>query len=122
MSKTVLVIDDDKVARQSLAQVLDEAGVKVEEAIDGKSGLDKAQKLKPALIVTDIRMPKMDGLEMINKLREQEWGRSVPVIILTVDEAPSTLNQALEAGVTVYLSKASADPQMIADQVLTALG
>jgi CheY-like chemotaxis protein len=122
MSKTVLVVDDDKLARHSLAATLKNANLEVEEAGNGAEALKLAEEQKPELIVTDIHMPDIDGLEMIEKLRKEDWGKDIPVIILTVDEAPSTINQALAAGVTVYLSKATADPQGIADQVVTALG
>jgi CheY-like chemotaxis protein len=122
MSKTVLVVDDDKLARHSLAATLKNAGLETTEAENGKDALDSAKKAQPDLIVTDVHMPEMDGLEMIENLRKEDWGKSIPVIILTVDEAPATINQALASGVTVYLSKASADPQAIADQVVTALG
>ena len=67
-------------------------------------------------------MPEMDGLTMVEELRKDQWGQSVPVIILTADEGMDIINQALSAGVTVYLTKVGVDSRMLADQVVTALG
>lgn len=122
MSKTVLVVEDDTLVRQSLVHVLTEKGLQVVEAADGKEGLEKALAGGINLVVTDVRMPEMDGLEMVEKLRADDNGKQLPVIVLTNDEQTATMNQALQAGVTVYLSKASTDAETIADQILTAAG
>lgn len=122
MNSTILLVDDDPLARKALATTLEDAGLNVLQAGDGEEALVIATKNNPKLIVTDIHMPKMDGLTMIKQLREHTETKAIPVVILTVDEAPATLNEALSAGVTVYLSKASADPQVIADQIIIALG
>lgn len=122
MSKTVLVVDDDKLARKSLSSLLINAGLTVLEAENGKQGLDEALKCKPNLVVTDVHMPEMSGLEMVEALRQDTWGESVPVIVLTVDEALSSINQALAAGVTIYLTKSGVDAESLAQQVVTAIG
>ena len=67
-------------------------------------------------------MPELDGFALIDTLRKDDWGHTVPVIVLTADEGTETLNQALSSGVTVLLTKAGVDSQTLADQVLTALG
>lgn len=123
MSKTVLLVDDDKLARKSLASVLADAGLTVEEAANGKEGCEKALEVKPDLIVTDVHMPEMDGMQMIQKLKEDEaWGSKVPIVVLTIDEAPAYINQALEAGVTFYLSKNGVSNEEIAEQITIAAG
>lgn len=123
MSKKVLVVDDDKLARKGLTKVLEDAGMDVSEAVNGKEGLEKALREKPDLIVTDVHMPQMDGLQMIEELRaDEEWGKSVPVVVLTVDDATTSINQALAAGVTFYLTKTGMTPDAIADQVVVAVG
>jgi two-component system chemotaxis response regulator CheY len=122
MSKTVLVVEDDDLVRHGLAENLKEKGITVLEAADGKAGLETALANKPDLIVTDVRMPEMDGLAMLEQLRQDEWGKGVPVIVLTTDEATASINQALEAGVTAYLPKLDLEPQAITEQILVALG
>jgi len=122
MSKTVLIIDDDKLARKSLTSLLANDSLNLIEAENGAEGLKAALDSRPDLIVTDIHMPEMDGLTMVEELRKDQWGQSVPVIILTADEGMDIINQALSAGVTVYLTKVGVDSRMLADQVVTALG
>lgn len=120
--KTVLIVDDNELVRKSLAASLISNEVTVETAANGKEGLDKASKLHPDLLITDVHMPEMDGLQMIDKIREHEWGAKIPVIVMTIDEGTESINKALEAGITVYLSKNSTDPAGVADQIKTALG
>ncbi len=122
MNKTVLVVEDDNLARKSLVSALEEKGLTVSQAVNGKEGLAAAITNKPDLIVTDVRMPEMDGLSMIGQLRQDKWGKDVRVIVLTTDETTTSINQALKNGVTVYLPKTTLDPAAITDQVLVALG
>lgn len=121
MSKKILVIDDDKLMREGLAALLKSAGQTVLEASNGKEGLKTALAEHPDLVVTDVRMPEMTGLEMIEKLREDKWGKAVSVIILTNDESNDSINQALQSGVTTYFSK-SLDPVTLSQQVLQMVG
>lgn len=119
--KTVLVVDDDRLIRQSLVQALKDAGLQTVEAGGGQEGLDKALEARPDLILADVRMPGMDGLQMIEELRTDDWGKQVPVVILSTDETTESVNQALSAGVTVYLSKTQLTPDAIAQQIVNSL-
>lgn len=120
--KTVLIVDDNELVRKSLGASLVSNEVHVETAANGKEGYEKAETLHPDLLITDVHMPEMDGLQMIDKIREHEWGAKIPVIVMTVDEGTESINKALEAGITVYLSKNTTDPAGVADQIKTALG
>lgn len=122
MSKTILIVDDNELIRKSLSAALVSNEIAVETAVNGQEGFDKALEFQPNLIVTDVHMPEMDGLEMIQKLRADEWGMKVPILIMTVDEEAESINKALEAGVTVYISKNVSDPASIVDQIKVALG
>lgn len=121
MSQTILIVDDDSLVRRSLAHALTEIGFAVDEAGDGKAGLDKALATHPDVIVADVRMPQLDGLQMVEKIRADAWGKNVPVMILSTDDTTSSVNQALSAGVTVYLSKTSLSPDQIAEHIAQAL-
>jgi len=121
MAKTILVIDDDRLVRRSLDQYLTEGGFSVTQAVNGKEGLDAALETHPDLIVTDIRMPEMDGMEFLEQLRKDDWGRTARVIVMSSDDSTTTVNKALEVGVTFYLSKANLTPDLIAQQVSMAL-
>ena len=82
--KTILVVEDDPPILKTLVDKLTEEGFRIIEAHDGEEGLMVANKNHPDLILLDIVMPKMDGMTMLKKLRqENEWGKSVPVILLT---------------------------------------
>ena len=122
MSKTILIVDDNELIRKSLAAALISNELDVETAQNGKDGLRIALDKQPDVIVTDVHMPEMTGLEMIEKLRTDEWGKKVPIIVMTVDEGTESINKAMEAGVTVYISKNMNDPASIVDQIKTALG
>lgn len=123
MSKKVLIVDDNKLVRQGLAEALEAKGLSVETAENGEEGLKKATGGDIDLVVTDVRMPGMDGLEMIEEIRKDEKGKKLPVVILSVDDQTTSINQALAAGVTVYLSKANfyTDADTIAEQISNAL-
>lgn len=119
--KKILLVDDDNLIRKSLAEALTQAGYAVEEAPDGKAGLAKAMASHPDLVVSDVRMPELDGLQMVDQLRTDDWGKQVPVIILSTDDNTTSINQALVAGVTLYLSKTTATPDSLAAQITAAL-
>jgi CheY-like chemotaxis protein len=122
MSKTILIVDDNNLIRQSLTAALVSNELIVESANNGKDGLKLALEKHPDLVVTDVHMPEMDGLEMIEKLRADEWGKKVPVLIMTIDEEAESINKALSAGVTTYMSKNVSDPASIVEQIKIALG
>lgn len=123
MIKKVLIAEDDKLARSSLIDALaDTNTIKTIEAVDGVDALEKAEANLPDLIVTDIHMPNMDGLEFVEKLHATSWGKDMPVIIMTNDSTTSTLYDALKGGVSVYLSKTSLDVDAFAIQIKQAVG
>ncbi len=106
--KTILIVEDDNLVRAALARALESnTDLEIHEAVDGKEGLEAALKHHPDLIVADLHMPVMEGQDMLKKLREDAWGKTAKVIILTADEGTATLNEALESGVTTYLVKSN---------------
>lgn len=110
--KRVLIIEDEPSLCQTLRQALETANFSVLEARDGVEGLDVSLREHPDLILLDIILPKMDGLTMAKKLREDPWGKDVPIIILTNlsvsenKESISAVTQAVEHGIYDYLVKA----------------
>lgn len=120
--KLILIVEDDNLVRGVLASNLTAKGFSVLEAGDGQAGLDAAQAKHPDLIICDVHMPQMDGLAMVEALRSDTATEDIPVIMLTNDEAASSLNRALQNGVTMYLSKTTMEPDLIAEQVAASLG
>src|SRR5690606_12319544 len=77
----ILIIDDEKAIRYALREILEHEGHKVDEAEDGATGLDKARKGRFDLVMCDIKMPRMDGLEVLEKLQAHDT--DVPVVMIS---------------------------------------
>jgi CheY-like chemotaxis protein len=82
-SRQVLVVDDDELIRGLVSQVLEREGYTIVEAADGQEALDALRDWEPALIVLDLRMPRMDGLTFLAEQRSQGLARDVPLIVLS---------------------------------------
>ncbi len=120
--KQLLVVDDDNLVRKTLADMLGNSDTTVTQASNGQEALDLATQQKFDLIVTDVHMPVMDGMEFIRQFRLTENGKTTPVIIMTADGSGSMLNKALVEGVSVYLSKSSQEAEDIVQQIRLAMG
>lgn len=98
--KTILIVEDNTTTLQTLTEAFEREKLAVLSALDGEQGLERALRERPAVIVLDIMMAKMDGITMLKKLRLDAWGRSVPVIILTnltyLDDMPEVKSLASE--------------------------
>jgi DNA-binding response OmpR family regulator len=81
--KIILIAEDEKSLRDALDLKLVSSGFSIIEAKNGEEGLEFSLKEHPDLILLDISMPKMDGMTMLKKLRVDDWGKNVPVIMLT---------------------------------------
>lgn len=82
--KKILVVDDEKDLRETIKMMLEAAGgYKVETASDGKEAVKKAHLVKPDLVILDIRMPEMDGLQTLKLLKESTATMAIPVVMLT---------------------------------------
>ncbi|CAN5796184.1 sigma-54 dependent transcriptional regulator [soil metagenome] len=99
----VLVIDDDSGLRRALTLILEDGGYKVETASDGESGLLQAKSGNPDMILTDVRMPGIDGLAMLDRLRS--GGSSTPVIVMTAYGSMDLAVEAVRRGASDYLTK-----------------
>jgi two-component system, OmpR family, alkaline phosphatase synthesis response regulator PhoP len=119
--KKVLVVDDEHAIRVALNDKLDAAGFEVILANNGIEGLKKALVDHPDVIILDILMPKMDGLEMLKMLREDVWGKNAPVIILTNISDYYQLEEALKIGISEYMVKAEWSLKEVVERVKAAL-
>jgi CheY-like chemotaxis protein len=104
IAKTILLIDDSEIFRKGLSQILEEDGYVALQATDGMQGVEAAVQFKPDLIITDIEMPVMNGVEAIKRIRLQ-LGLSIPIIALSSHPAEELKAHAIEAGCTEYLCK-----------------
>jgi CheY-like chemotaxis protein len=104
-SFTVLVVDDDNELRELLSTELELEGHKVVTANNGLEGVDKARTLKPDLILMDIMMPEMDGIEATMILKEDEYTKYIPIIMVTSIDKKDDMAKGFEAGATDYVTK-----------------
>jgi len=102
--KKVLVVEDHHDTSFLLCRLLKMEGYEVEHAIDGMVGYNAAETAPPDLIVTDIQMPRMDGIEMIKRIRESNACRQVPIIVMSA-YGQRRINDALEAGADGVVEK-----------------
>ncbi len=102
----ILIVEDDIDLLEVLKNKFTAEKFTVIQAADGKIGLEKAFVNHPDLILLDIVMPVMDGLTMLHKLREDSWGKNVPVILLSNLSDEAKIAEAMKHGVYDYLVKA----------------
>ena len=105
MKKTVLVVDDSATMRDMVSYTLATAGFDVVEAEDGVDALDLLGDGRVDLIVTDINMPRLDGIGLIQRLRGQDGFKGTPILCLTTERGDDTKNAAREAGATGWIQK-----------------
>lgn len=105
MNKTILTVDDSRVMRDLLNATLTEAGYDIISAVDGQDGLEVARKSNVDGIITDINMPKMDGFEFMETIRQDEKFRSTPILVLTTEASAEKKNRARRAGATGWIVK-----------------
>ena len=110
----ILAVDDSASMRQMVAFTLKGAGYGVIEAVDGKDALDKAKAGTPDLILTDVNMPNMDGIELIRQLRALPQYKFTPMLMLTTESGPEKKAEGRAAGATGWLVKPFNPEQLLA--------
>lgn len=121
MSANILTVDDSASIRLTTKVTLTNAGYSVTEAVNGAEGLMAAKGSSFDLIVTDLNMPVMDGLTMIEELRKLPAQAGVPIIFLTTESDPDLKARAKAAGATGWLTKPF-DPESLVKIVKKVLG
>ena len=114
MSARILVVDDSASMRQMVAFALTSAGFAVEEAEDGQAALGCAQSRRFNAVVTDVNMPRMDGISLIRALRGLPEYRFTPMLMLTTESAADKKSEGKAAGATGWLVKPFNPEQLVA--------
>ena len=112
--KTVMTVDDSATIRQMVRFVLQGAGYEVVEATDGADALSKLKGQELHLFLSDINMPKMDGLELTRQLRAMPQYRFVPIVLLTTESHPEKKQEGKAAGATAWIVKPFNPDQLLA--------
>ncbi len=108
MALDVLIVDDSAAIRKILNRVLVQAEVllgKVHEASDGNEALEKLKTEKVGLILSDINMPNMDGIEFLTRVKGDEALKAIPILMVTTEGSQAKVMQALELGAAGYVKK-----------------
>lgn len=104
--KKILIIEDEATLQKTLNDLLSQEGYEILSAVDGLRGMELAFDKKPDLILLDIILPKMDGFEVLKKIKENKDTSQIPVVILTNLSSVNDIQKALDLGATTYLVKA----------------
>jgi two-component system chemotaxis response regulator CheY len=121
MSKTILAVDDSASMRQMVGVTLRAAGYEVIEAADGDEALDYAREHRVDLVLTDVNMPRMDGLRLVSELRALPNYHLTPLLLLTTESSPERKAAGKRAGATGWMVKPF-DPEQLLATLARVLG
>lgn len=117
----ILVVEDEEILLTALQEELRQSGYQTEGAVDGEDGLVKVKSFQPALVLLDLVMPKMDGMTVLKKLKENPETKDLPVVILTNLSDYERISEALSLGAKDYLVKANYSLADLLEKVKTVL-
>ncbi len=115
--KIILVVEDESSYQDILLDKLSRSGFKVIGARNGKEGLETAIKLRPDLILLDIEMPLLNGLTMLEKLRQEDWGSTVKVILLSAYQDTDKISEAMDLGAYDYFVKTEIEIETLVEKI-----
>jgi chemosensory pili system protein ChpA (sensor histidine kinase/response regulator) len=110
----ILVVDDSITMRSVLQRLVQREGYRVAQAADGKQALDMLRTEKPALVLSDVEMPRMDGFELLRSIRSSEQTANIPIVMITSRIADKHRDHAIELGATAYLGKPYQEEELVA--------
>lgn len=118
MTDTILlIIEDDALMSRLYQKIFKFEGYNVQTASDGLDGLEKIRKEKPTIILLDIMMPRMNGLQVLEKLKADPDTKNIPVVVLTNLAGEKDAEVALSKGAIKYIIKSEYEPKQIAAMV-----
>ena len=119
--KKILIVDDDSALRKLYSVELTTRNFNVVEAQDGREGYSKATTEKPDLILLDVMMPQVDGITLLQQIRQNDSLKEIPVIMLTNFGQENLIQQAFDLGATDYLLKYKVTQQEMAEKIIQIL-
>lgn len=114
MDKTIMTVDDSASIRQMVSFTLRESGYQVIEAVDGRDALSKLNGTPIHMLLTDLNMPNMDGIELIRNVRANSSFRFIPIIMLTTESQAEKKQEGKTAGATGWIVKPFKPGQLLA--------
>src|SRR5438034_10052318 len=113
--KKVLIVEDDSIVVHIYKTRLEKEGYEVEIAPDGQSGFYRIHEFEPDAVMLDLMLPKMNGLDILKKIRAEAKFSKIPVVVFTNAYVPNMINEAFQAGATQVFNKATLTPRQILD-------
>lgn len=113
MQKRIMTVDDSPTVRMVLNEALSGAGYQVVEASDGQDAMDKLSDTEIDLLVTDLNMPTMCGVELIKQVRNKPGNRFMPIIMLTAESQPELKDAGKKAGASGWITKPFLPEQLL---------
>jgi CheY-like chemotaxis protein len=117
----ILLVEDDMMTRQMYEKTLAVAGFQLESAENGQEGLDKLKDYQPDIILLDIKMPIMNGLQMLEKLKVDPKTKDIPIIIMTNVTEDSVNQEAFQKGANLTIVKSETEPDQVINWINTVL-
>ena len=114
MAKQVMAIDDSATVRQVLRMTLENEGYEIIEAENGRHALEVFPDSGVDMVVTDLNMPEMDGIELIREVRQKPGARFMPIIMLTTESQPEKKAEGKKAGASGWITKPFKPEQLLA--------
>ncbi len=119
MPKTILFIEDESALQKTIGDFLHADGYEVIHALDGEIGLKIAKEKNPDLILLDLILPKVKGLDVLKMLKENNQTKDIPVIIMSNLDDMASVEKAIELGARAYLVKAQYSLEELANKIKT---
>ena len=119
--KKILFIEDESALQKAFGDILSESGYEMKSAMDGETGLRLVGTEKPDLILLDITLPKLNGFEVLEKLKKNPETKKIPVIILTNLEKIEDVDKAIGLGAMTYLVKAQYKLEDVIEKIKNAI-
>ncbi len=117
MSKILLIVEDDPLMSRMYQKIFSFEKYEVVTASNGEEGLDKVRELKPTVVLLDVMMPKMNGLQVLEKIKSDPDIKHIPVIMLTNLAGEKDAETALLKGAVKYIVKSEHDPKQVVSMV-----
>lgn len=115
-SRSILIVDDNEGDLLIIKRTVEKMGHRVLTARNGREGIDMIKAEKPDLILSDCRMPQMDGVEMFKQIKEDPATKDIPLVFLTSVETPANVVECFDMGADNYICK-PINPKLLADQI-----
>lgn len=120
--KRILIVDDSLTVRELQRKLLEHHGYQVDVAVDGMDGWNALRQTRFDLVVSDVDMPRLDGVELVRRIRQDPSMRELPVMILSYKDREDDRQRGLEAGADYYLTKGSFQSEALVEAVIDLIG